>query len=45
MEEKGYFEILNYISKNTTLVKLMDTDGNANNAVSIARNCTSYSNN
>ena len=31
---KGNFDILNEISENVTLVKLMDTPGNVNHAIS-----------
>ena len=34
-KKKGYFDILNDISENITLVKLMDTLGNFNHAISI----------
>ena len=32
---KGRFNIINYISENVTLVKLMEKSGNVNHAVSI----------
>ena len=35
MVEKGTFDILNEISKNVTLVQLMDTLGNVNRGISI----------
>ena len=35
--KKGAFNILNDIRENVTLVKLMDTVGNVNHAISIVR--------
>ena len=35
LKNKGYFDILNDISENFTLVQLMDTLVNVNNAISI----------